>query len=64
MRLSCYYNFFGCFYKISVFKLIFYQFLNNINMDPRVGKKYKLGRKIGSGAFGDIYLGSNVVTGI
>lgn len=33
-------------------------------MDPRVGKKYKLGRKIGSGAFGDIYLGSNVVTGI
>lgn len=33
-------------------------------MELRVGKKYKLGRKIGSGAFGDIYHGTNVVTGI
>lgn len=26
-------------------------------MDVRVGGKYRLGRKIGSGSFGDIYLG-------
>ena len=28
-------------------------------MELRVGKKYRLGRKIGSGSFGDIYLGTN-----
>lgn len=27
------------------------------NMDLRVGNKYRIGRKIGSGSFGDIYLG-------
>jgi hypothetical protein len=27
------------------------------NMELRVGNKYRLGRKIGSGSFGDIYLG-------
>mmetsp|Transcript_1763 Transcript_1763/g.5241 ORF Transcript_1763/g.5241 Transcript_1763/m.5241 type:complete len:332 (-) Transcript_1763:417-1412(-) len=32
-------------------------------MELRVGKKYRLGRKIGSGSFGDIYLGVNVTTG-
>lgn len=26
-------------------------------MDLRVGNKYRIGRKIGSGSFGDIYLG-------
>ena len=26
-------------------------------MELRVGHKYRLGRKIGSGSFGDIYLG-------
>lgn len=26
-------------------------------MELRVGNKYRLGRKIGSGSFGDIYLG-------
>ena len=29
----------------------------------RVGKKYRLGRRIGKGSFGDIYLGVNVSTG-
>jgi len=32
-------------------------------MDLRVNKKYRLSRKIGSGSFGDIYLGVNVTTG-
>ncbi|XP_076021149.1 casein kinase I isoform X1 [Genypterus blacodes] len=32
-------------------------------MELRVGNKYRLGRKIGSGSFGDIYLGANIVTG-
>lgn len=26
-------------------------------MDLRVGNKYRIGRKIGAGSFGDIYLG-------
>lgn len=29
----------------------------------RVGGKYRFGRKIGSGSFGDIYLGTNLVSG-
>jgi len=32
-------------------------------MELRVGNKYRLGRKIGSGSFGDIYLGTNIATG-
>lgn len=32
-------------------------------MELRVGKKFRLGKKIGSGSFGDIYLGVNVSTG-
>ena len=31
-------------------------------MELRVGNKFRLGRKIGSGSFGDIYLGTNVNT--
>lgn len=31
-------------------------------MDLRVGGKYRLGRKIGGGSFGDIFLGVNVTT--
>ncbi|EAT46636.1 AAEL002226-PA, partial [Aedes aegypti] len=38
---------------------------NKLNpaMELRVGNKYRLGRKIGSGSFGDIYLGTNISTG-
>ncbi|OXB81115.1 UNVERIFIED_CONTAM: hypothetical protein H355_005045 [Colinus virginianus] len=32
-------------------------------MELRVGNKYRLGRKIGSGSFGDIYLGTDIVAG-
>ncbi|GLJ05925.1 hypothetical protein SUGI_0028330 [Cryptomeria japonica] len=32
------------------------------NMEPRVGNKYKMGRKIGNGSFGEIYLGTNIHT--
>lgn len=31
--------------------------------DMRIGKKYQLRRQIGSGSFGDIYLGVNVISG-
>ena len=32
--------------------------LTDLNdQDLRVGNKYRIGRKIGSGSFGDIYLG-------
>ncbi|KAG0492106.1 hypothetical protein HPP92_005208 [Vanilla planifolia] len=31
-------------------------------MEPRVGNKFRLGRKIGSGSFGEIYLGTNMQT--
>ncbi|GFT60412.1 casein kinase I isoform epsilon [Nephila pilipes] len=32
-------------------------------MELIVGNKYSLGRKIGSGTFGDVYLGTNITTG-
>ncbi|BFZ64667.1 serine/threonine protein kinase [Saitoella coloradoensis] len=34
-----------------------------MSMDLRVGNKYRIGRKIGSGSFGDIYLGTNIISG-
>ena len=33
------------------------------NMELRVGNKYRLRHKIGSGSFGDIYLGSDIQSG-
>ena len=35
----------------------------NMNMELRVGNKYRLRHKIGSGSFGDIYLGADIQTG-
>ncbi|KAJ3056830.1 serine/threonine protein kinase [Rhizophlyctis rosea] len=32
-------------------------------MDLRVGNKYRIGSKIGSGSFGDIYLGTKIING-
>lgn len=32
-------------------------------MELRIGRKFRIGRKIGSGSFGDIYLGTNMTTG-
>ena len=37
--------------------LIFDLFLFLGDMDIRIANKYRLGRKIGGGSFGDIYLG-------
>jgi serine/threonine protein kinase len=38
-------------------------FINNIiEMELRVGGKYRLSRKLGCGAFGDIYHGTNIRT--
>lgn len=34
-----------------------------MTMELRVGNRFRLGRKIGSGSFGDIYLGTNVNNG-
>lgn len=31
--------------------------------DIRIAGKYRLGRKIGSGSFGDLYLGTHIQTG-
>lgn len=33
-----------------------------LDMELRVGQKFRLGRKIGSGSFGDIYMGYNIAT--
>jgi serine/threonine protein kinase len=41
-------------------KIIF--IYNNIEMELRVGGKYRLSRKLGCGAFGDIYHGTNIRT--
>lgn len=35
----------------------------NAGLDFRVGNKYKIGRKIGSGSFGEIFVGTNILTG-
>lgn len=39
------------------------QHQQNVLMELRVGNKYKIGRKIGSGSFGDIYLGCSIING-
>ncbi|CDZ96742.1 ck1 ck1 ck1-d protein kinase [Phaffia rhodozyma] len=40
-----------------------FQYTTQMATDLRVGGKYRIGKKIGSGSFGDIYLGVNIVSG-
>ncbi|VDM21587.1 unnamed protein product [Wuchereria bancrofti] len=41
---------------------VMYSYVFAAFMELRVGGRFRLGRKIGSGSFGDIYLGQNIVT--
>ncbi|RRT52575.1 hypothetical protein B296_00025637 [Ensete ventricosum] len=43
--------------KRILYMLYLYAFDCGGRMEPRVGNKFRLGRKIGSGSFGEIYLG-------
>ncbi|CAG8671063.1 12904_t:CDS:2, partial [Acaulospora morrowiae] len=42
---------------------LYLEHFEKMTMDLRVGNKYRIGRKIGSGSFGDIYLGTNIING-
>ena len=43
-----------------VLTLIFSLFTFAGEMDIRIANKYRLGRKIGGGSFGDLYLGADL----
>jgi len=43
-------------------KVNFFSPSKNKQMELRVGGKYRLSRKLGCGAFGDIYHGTNIRT--
>ena len=47
-------------YRIYI-KIIIIIIIKKLKMELRVGSRYRLGRKIGSGSFGDIYLGKTNV---
>ena len=34
-----------------------------MSMDIRIGNKFRLGKRLGSGSFGEIFLGVNLTTG-
>jgi len=36
--------------------------MTSSGIELRIGNKYRVGRKIGSGSFGDIYLGTHIQT--
>jgi hypothetical protein len=38
-----------------------FPFASSDDMDIRIANKYRLGRKIGGGSFGDIYLGKSSI---
>jgi hypothetical protein len=42
--------------------LLLHEPIANSQQDLRVGNKYRIGRKIGSGSFGDIYLGTQCLS--
>ena len=46
-------------YMSILFTLQLFIYILSGDMDIRIANKYRLGRKIGGGSFGDIYLGEN-----
>ncbi|VDP73673.1 unnamed protein product [Echinostoma caproni] len=52
-----------CKPELSVGRLWYNRSVSHEFMELRVGNKYRLGRKIGSGSFGEIYLGTDIAKG-
>lgn len=56
----------GCMVQLTISNFTLYVLCfipqSGWTMELRVGNKYRLGRKIGSGSFGDIYLGEFLLT--
>lgn len=55
-RIRAFFFFSSLFLSFSF--IFLYNFMRSV-MDLRVGNKYRIGRKIGAGSFGDIYLGNH-----
>ncbi|KAG6482704.1 hypothetical protein ZIOFF_059341 [Zingiber officinale] len=60
MVIACFVRYRCCAFDWTSAWAIWLERVNR--MEPRVGNKFRLGRKIGSGSFGEIYLGTNIQT--